>query len=104
MRHDFIQKNVYLYYMSDPTFLPSYRFLGYLNELNQQSKILRLYGRYIPTGYYEYYASHDSHPFMRFPICQQRRPLCDQELIKIPGYLHPYRVNIYEESSLAESY
>lgn len=80
--------------------LPTYRLVGYLSEIYQQSSILRLYGRSLAPNFYEYFAASDSHPFMRLPLCRidNSKPLCDQELIKISGYIHSYRVNIYPKS------
>lgn len=75
--------------------LDGFVFIGYLNQVNQPSLILRLYGRKFSNTHYEYYSSHEVHPFLKLPIKQPVTcPLIDQQTVKVSSYRYPFKVNL----------
>jgi len=78
---------------------PGYVFVGYLNDTFIQSRILRLYVKKSNQDPFEYYASHDSTPYLRIPLGKFRKFLLDQDKIKVPGYASPFKVNLNEDIS-----
>jgi len=74
----------------------SLQLLGYLTQVNQANRVMTLFGHIKSPTEIEYYVSHEYTPGLDIKLGLYQRPLHDRELIKVPGYVCPFYVNLYE--------
>jgi len=79
-----------------------FHFLGFLNQVNRSSRVVRLFGKKLPEnkGFGQYFITDDVHPYERVRLSPGATNLKTNQRICIPGYSIPFVVQLYETPRL----